>query len=121
MENEVDELAISMVELAKSRTKLFMEETRVNVQFRSIPLKILEETMTLKVISHTQFDVKIEQHPHMKELSVGELMAHHMNEEKKIAKMSVERQQRSLATILKASSKEEMEYYEDITLYHLKK
>ena len=70
LENEVDVLAISMVELIKSRTKYFMEETRASIQFQSIPLKSLEETMTPKAISHTQFNVKIEQHPHMKEMSI---------------------------------------------------
>ena len=75
LENEVDVLAISMAKLAKSRIEYFMEETRANIQFQSIPLKILEEMMTPKAISHTQSDVKIEQHPHMKEMSIGELMA----------------------------------------------
>ena len=41
-------------ELAKSRTELFMEETKANVQFQSIPLKGLEKTMTLKATFHTQ-------------------------------------------------------------------
>ena len=39
--------------------------------------------MTPKAISHTQSDVKIEQHPHMREMSIGELVAQHMNEENK--------------------------------------
>ena len=44
--------------------------------------------MTPKSISHTQSGVKIEQHPHMREMSIEELVAQHMNEEKKMAKMS---------------------------------
>ena len=52
LENEVEELAISMAELAKSRTKLFMEERKAIVQFQSIPLKSLEETMTPKAVFH---------------------------------------------------------------------
>ena len=44
--------------------------------------------MTLKAISYTQYDVKIEQHPHIREMSIGELVAQHMNEEKRMAKMS---------------------------------
>ena len=58
-ENEVDELAISMVELAKTRVELCMEETKANVQFQSIQLKSLEETRTLKATSHTQSEIKI--------------------------------------------------------------
>ena len=42
-------------------------------------------------------------------------MAQHMNEEKKMAKMSSKGQQRSLPTILEVSPEEEMKYYEDIT------
>ena len=103
LENEVDELSISMVELAKSRTELFMKETKANVQFQSIPLKSLEETMTPKAISHTQSNIKIEQHPHMKEMSIGELVAQHINEEKKMAKMPSKGQQRSFPTILEVS------------------
>ena len=87
-ENEVDVPPISMVELAKSRTELFMEEVRAIIQFQSIPLKSSKETMNPKVISHTQSDVKIEQHPHMKESSIGELMDQHVNEEKEMTKMS---------------------------------
>ena len=99
----MDELSISMVELAKSRTKLFMKEKKANVQVQSIPLKSLEETMTPKAISHTQSNIKIEQHPHRKEMSIGELVAQHINEEKKMAKMLSKGQQRSLPTILEVS------------------
>ena len=79
-ENEVAELAISMVELAKSRAELvssqveFLEETKAKVQFQSIPLKSSEETMTPRAISDIQFELKIEQHPNMKETSIEELM-----------------------------------------------
>ena len=66
-ENEVDELAISIAELAKTRAELCMEETKANVQFQSIPLKSLEETITPKTTSHTQSVIKIEQHPQRKE------------------------------------------------------
>ena len=51
----------------------------------------------------------------MKEMSIGELVAQHMNNEKKMAKMSSKGQQRSLPTILEVSPEEEMKYYEDIT------
>ena len=72
--------------------------------------------MTPKAISHTQFDVKIEQYPHTKEMSIGELMVQHMNEEREMTKMSSKGQQRNLSTSLEVSPEEEIEYYEDITL-----
>ena len=71
--------------------------------------------MTLKAISQTLSDIEIKQHPHMKEMSIGELVAQHMNDEKKMAKMFSKGQQRSLPTIIKVSPEKEMEYYEDIT------
>ena len=52
----------------------------------------------------------------MKEMSIGELMAQHMNEEKKIAKMSSKGQQRSLPKIHEVNPEEEIEHYEDIIL-----
>ena len=82
-ENGMDVLAISRVNLAKSRLEFFMKETKANVHIQPIPLKSLEEAMTPKAISYTQSDMKIEQHPHRKEMSIKELMAQHMNEEKK--------------------------------------
>ena len=44
-ENEVDEQAISMAKLTKTGVELCMEETKINIQFQSIKLKILEETI----------------------------------------------------------------------------
>ena len=61
--------------LAKSRNELFMEETKANVQFQSLPLKSLEETMTPQATSHTQAVIEIEQPPDMKDMSIEELMA----------------------------------------------
>ena len=51
-----------MVELAKARVELCMEETKANVQFQSIPLMSLEKRITPKATSHTQSEIKIEQH-----------------------------------------------------------
>ena len=47
-------------ELAKSRTELFMEETKANVQFQSIPLKSLEKTMNPKATFNTQAMTELE-------------------------------------------------------------
>ena len=107
MENEVDELAISMAELAKTKAELCMEETKANVQFQSIPLKNLEETITPKATSHTQSEIMIEQHPQRKELSIKELMVQYMKKE----------QERSfLANLDEKLEKEDVEHKEDITL-----
>ena len=80
LENKVDELAISMVELAKSRTELFMQETKADVQFQCIPLNSLEETMIPKAISYSQSTIKKEQPLKEKGISVQELVAKYMNE-----------------------------------------
>ena len=63
--------------------------------------------MTPKATSHTQAMTKIEQPPHMKDISIEELMAQHMNDE----------QQRSLPNILEVKpEKEDMDNKEAITL-----
>ena len=63
--------------------------------------------MTLRSISHTQSELKIEQHPNVKEMSIEELMAQHMKEE----------QQRSFPSILKVKpEKEKVDNKEAITL-----
>ena len=80
----------SRAELVTSQAK-FLEETKAKVQFQSIPLKSSKETMTQRAISHIQSELKIEQHPNMKEISIEEVMAQHMKEE----------QQRSFPSILK--------------------
>ena len=106
-ENEVDEQAISMAKLAKARAELCMEETKAIVQFQSMPLKNVEETITPKATSHIQSKIKIEQHPQRKELSIEELMAQYMKKE----------QQRSFPTNLdEKPEKEDVEHKEDITL-----
>ena len=85
----------------------FLEETKAKVEFRSIPLKSLEEIMTPRSISHTQSKLKIEQHPNTKEMSIEELNAQHMKE----------KQQRSFPSILEVKSKkEDVDNKKDITL-----
>ena len=41
-ENEVDEITISIAELAKTRAEICMEKRKANVKFQTIPLKSLE-------------------------------------------------------------------------------
>ena len=60
-EIEVDELAITMANLAKSRAEFFKEETRINVQIQPITLESLEKEMTRTTISCTQSTIKKEQ------------------------------------------------------------
>ena len=106
-ENEVGELAISMAEFPKTRVELCMEETKANVQFKSIPLKSLEETITLKATSHTQSEIKREQNPQRKEFRIEELVAQYMKKE----------QQRSFPSNLdEKPKKEDVEHKEAITL-----
>ena len=96
-----------MAKLAKTRAELCMEKTKANVQFQSIPLKSLEETITPKATSHTQFEIMIEQHPQRKELNIEELMVQYMKKE----------QERSFLTNLdEKPKKEDVEHKEDITL-----
>ena len=59
--SEVDELAIMMAKLDKSRAKLIMEKTRINVQIQPVPLKRLDEETTAMAISCTQSTIKKEQ------------------------------------------------------------
>ena len=62
--------------------------------------------MTPKATSHTQVVTEIEKLPHMKDMSIEELMAQHMNEE----------QQRSLPNILEVKPKKDVDNKEAITL-----
>ena len=57
--SEVDELAITMAKLAKSKVELIMEMTRINVQIQPVPLKRLDEEMTLRATSCTQLGIKL--------------------------------------------------------------
>ena len=57
--SEVDELAITMAKLAKSKVELIMEMTRINVQIQPVPLKRLDEKMTLRATSCTQLGIEL--------------------------------------------------------------
>ena len=63
-----------MAKLAKCRAKLFMEETRTNVQIQPIPLKGLKEEMTPIATSYTQTKIEIDQHQKEKRMSIQELV-----------------------------------------------
>ena len=75
--------------------------------------------MTPKATSYTQLENEIEQHPHMKRMSIEELMTQHMNEDRDTTKMSLEGQRESLPNILEVNpkrKKKDMKYNEDISL-----
>ena len=67
--SEVDELAIAMAKLAKSRAELIMEKTRINVQIQPVPLKRLDKEMTPRATSCTQLGIELEQPPQEKGMS----------------------------------------------------
>ena len=56
------------------KKKLFMEETRTNVQIQPIPLKGLKEEMTPIATSYTQTKIEIDQHLQEKRMSIQELV-----------------------------------------------
>ena len=103
----MDEITISIAELAKTIAEICMEKRKAIVKFQTIPPKSLEETIIPKATSHTQSEIKIEQHQQMKELSIEELMSQYMKKE----------QQRSFPTNLDEKPKKEyVEHKEAITL-----
>ena len=103
-----------MAKLAKWRAKLFKEEASTNVQIQPIPLERLEEEMTLWATSYTQTKIEIYQPLQNEEMSIQELMAKHMNEEKNMAKMSFEGQHESLPFLFEVIEEEYLSYNEDI-------
>ena len=92
--SKVDELAITMAKLAKSRAELILEKTRVNVQNQLVPLKILDEEMTTRATSCTHLGIELEQPSQEKGMSIQELVAKHMSKGKKV-NMSFEGQHES--------------------------
>ena len=77
--NGVDELAITMIELANSMAESPKEKTRVYGQIQPIPLKYLEEKKTPRATSFTQLEIKIKQPPQKKGMSIKELVAKLIN------------------------------------------
>ena len=91
----MDELAIIRAKLTLSKAEFFMEETKFNAQFQPIPLKSLEEDMTLMVTSCTQSTIERKQPLQEKGTKIQQLVAKYMNENENMAKMSFKRQQES--------------------------
>ena len=114
--SEVDELAITMAKLAKSKVELIMEKTKINVQIQPIPLKRLDEEMTQSATSCTQLGIALEQPPQEKGMNIQELVAKHMNERKNMVNMSFEGQHESFPSILEVIREEEdLSHNEEIT------
>ena len=70
VKNGVDELAFTMVELAKTMVEMPKEEARVNIQIQPIPLKRLKEDMSPKATSYTQLGLEKEQPLQEKGISI---------------------------------------------------
>ena len=98
--SEVDELAITMAKLVKSRDELIMEKPGINVRIQPVLLKRLDEEMTLRATSCTYLGIEIEQPPQEKGMSIQELVAKHMNEGKNMVNTSFEGQHESFLFIL---------------------
>ena len=115
--SEVDELAITMANLAKSRAGFFKEQTRINVQIQPIPLKSLEEKMTPMAISCTKSIVKKEQPLQEKGMNLQELVTRYMNEGENVVETPFKEQQKNLSSNIKVIKEDEnLHYNEDITL-----
>ena len=84
-----------------------MEETKFNAQIQPIPLKSLEEEMTLMVTSCTQSTIEGKQPLQEKGMSILKLVGKYMNANESMAEMSFKRQQDSLLCTLKVNKEEE--------------
>ena len=114
--SEVDELALTMAKLAKSRDELIMEKTRINIQIQLVPLKRLDEEMTPRATSCTQLGIESQQPSQDKGMSIQELVAKHMNEGKNMVNMSFEGQHESSPSILEVIIEEEdLSHNDEIT------
>ena len=112
----MDKLAITRAKLTLSMVEFFMEETKFNAQIQPIPLKILEEEMTLMVTSCTQSTIEREQPLQETSMSIQELVVKYMKEQENIATTSFEGQHESLPSNLEVTKEEEnLSYKEEIT------
>ena len=103
--------------MAKTKAERPKEEASVNIQIQPISLMCLKEEMTPKAISYTQLVLEKEQPLQVKEMSIQELVAKHMNKGENMAKMSFEGQHESLPSILEVirEKEEDLSYNKDIT------
>ena len=93
-----------------------MEKRRINVQIQPVPLKRLDEEMTLRATSCTQLGIEIEQPPQEKGKSIQELVEKHTNEGKIMVNMSFEGQHESFPSNLEVIRKEKyLSHNDEIT------
>ena len=90
-----------MAELANSMAELPKEKTRVYVQIKPIPLKNLEKKKTPRATFYTQLEIKIQQPPQEKGMSIKELVAKLINKGKNMVEISFEGQHDNFPSILK--------------------
>ena len=104
-----------MAKLAKCGAELLKGEASVNVQIHPIPLENLEKKKTPKATSYTQLEIETQQSPKDEGMSIQELVAKHMNEEKHMVEISFERQCEIFLPFLEVIIEEDFSYDEDIT------
>ena len=102
--NGVDELAFTMVELAKTMAKMPKEEASFKTQIQHVPLKCLKEDMTLKATSYTQLGLEKEQPKQEESMSKEELVENYMKEQENMATMSFDGQHESSPSTLGVKS-----------------
>ena len=85
----------------------FMELTMANVKIQPTPFKRLKEEMAPMATSGTQLTFEKEQPKEEKSMSIEELVAKYMKEQKNMATMSFEGQHESLSSTLEVNTEEE--------------
>ena len=94
----------------------FMELTRANVQIQHAPFSSLKEEMAPKATSYTQLGFEKEQTKEEESMSIEELVAKYMKEQKNMATMSFEGQHESSPSTLGVNIEvENLRYNEEIT------
>ena len=115
LEAAMAELKRVHAEYATSQVQ-FMELTRANVQIQPAPFQILKEEMDPKATSYTQLGFEKEQTKEEESMSIEELVAKYMKEQKNMATMSFEGQHESSPSTLRVNIEEEnLRYNEEIT------
>ena len=106
-------LEATLIEMKRVHSKCvtsqvqFMELTRANVKIQHTPFDSLKEEMGPMATSGTQLTFEKEQPNEEESMSIEELVAKYMNEQKNMATMSFEGQLESLPSTLGVNTEEE--------------
>ena len=116
------QLEVTMAELERVHVECsiskvqFMGLKRANVQIQPMPFKSVKQEMTPMATSCTQVTFEKEQPKQEESMSIQELVAKYMKEQKNMAPMSFEGRHEGMPSNLKVSKeKENMSYNEEIT------